>query len=85
MVDDAGFAYLRVGAGGAGWFDRLSASETVSLTRGGETRPYRPLPRPDKSDRINALMQEKYTWGDDIIAIVVGGREGAIPIELQPL
>lgn len=85
VVDDAGLAYLRVGAGGSGWFERLSASETVSLTRGGETRRYRPLLRPDKSDRINALLQEKYTWGDDFIAALVGSREGALPIELQPL
>ena len=85
VVDDAGFAYLRVGADGSGWFERLRANETVRLTRGGETRRYRPELRPDKSQRINALMQEKYTWGDSVIATLVGSREGSIPVELQPL
>jgi len=85
IVDDAGFAYLRVGADGSGWFERLSANATIDLTRNGETRRYRPVLRRDKSARINALMRDKYTWGDEFIAVLTGGREGAIPIELHPL
>ena len=85
VVDDAGLAYLRVGADGSGWFERLSASATIELTRDGETRTYRPVPRPDMRIRINELMREKDTWGDVFIGAIVGGRDGAVPIELQPL
>jgi hypothetical protein len=30
-------------------------------------------------------MQQKYTWGDTLIGQMLGGREGSIPLELQPL
>lgn len=85
VVDDAGYQYLRVGADGSGWFDRLQASETFELTRGAERGDYRAELRPDKRQQINRLMQEKYTWGDSLIGMLVGSREGSIPVELHPL
>lgn len=85
VVDDAGYPYLRVGADGSGWFSRLQAMATVELSRNGERARYTPVLRPDKSARINELMQAKYTWGDSFIATLVGNRDGSIPIELQPL
>ncbi len=83
VVDDAGFPYLRTGADGAGWFTRLQDNGEFELTRGDVRRRYTAVLRPDKSDRINALMQDKYTWGDDFIAMLVGTREGSIAIELH--
>jgi len=85
VVDDDGYQYLRVGADGSGWFDRLQANEEFQLTRNNETQTYRSVLRPDKSARINELMQQKYTWGDTFFAYAVGGREGSIPVELHPL
>jgi len=85
VVDDAGYQYLRVGADGSGWYSRLQAMDSVELSRGAQRARYKPVPRPDKSVRINELMQAKYTWGDSVIATLVGSREGSIPIELQPL
>ncbi len=85
VVDDAGYAYLRVGASGSGWFDRLQAAPAIELTRNGERRRYRAETRPEKSATINDLMQAKYTWGDSFMAVLAGSREGSIPIELQPL
>lgn len=85
VVDDEGYQYLRVGADGSGWFSRLQAMDAVELTRAGERAGYATVLRPDKSERINDLMQAKYTWGDAFIAALVGSREGSVPIELQPL
>ena len=85
IVDDEGFQYLRVGSGGSGWFDRLTNNQTFQLDRKGDTATYTAKLRPDKSTRINALMLEKYTWGDNLIAMMVGSRDGSIPVELHPL
>jgi len=85
VVDDEGYQYLRVGADGSGWFSRLQAMESVELTRDEQRGRYQTVLRPDKSARINELMQSKYTWGDSYIAALVGSRDGSIPIELQPL
>ena len=85
VVDDEGLAYLRVGADGSGWYDRILMNDSVTVVRQGVTAQYRVQARPEKSARINALMQQKYTWGDTLIGLMVGGREGSIPLELQPL
>ncbi len=85
IVDDEGYQYLRVGADGSGWFSRLEANEQIQVTRNGETATYTTALRPEKSDRINELMQAKYTWGDSVIGTLVGNRENSIPIELRPL
>jgi hypothetical protein len=83
VADHDGYQYLRVGGDGSGWFTRLQANKTVQVTRGDATKTYETLTRPDKSDLINGLMQEKYTWGDNFFATMFGGREGSIPIELH--
>jgi len=85
VVDDGGYQYLRVGGDGSGWFSRLQAMASVELSRDGQRARYSPVLRSDKSARINELMQAKYTWGDSVIATLVGSRDGSIPIELQPL
>lgn len=84
VVDDEGFQYLRVGADGSGWFTRLIDNGQFQLTRQGQRAAYTAVQRPDKSARINQLMQEKYTWGDAVIAVLVGSRDGSIPVELHP-
>lgn len=85
IVDDEGYQYLRVGADGSGWFSRITDNDSIELTRNGETAAYTVELRPDKSERINALMQDKYTWGDTFIGIMLGSREGSVPIELHPI
>jgi len=85
VVDDEGLAYLRVGADGSGWYDRILMNDSVEVFRDGVTAQYRVQARPEKSVRINELMQQKYTWGDRLIGQMLGGREGSIPLELQPL
>jgi len=83
VMDHDGFQYLRVGGDGSGWFSRIQANDTIKVTRDGDTKTYTSKTRPDKSDLINKLMSEKYTWGDDFFATMFGGREGSIPIELH--
>ncbi|MFP6808289.1 MAG: hypothetical protein VB957_14100 [Pseudomonadales bacterium] len=83
VMDHEGYQYLRVGGDGSGWFTRLQASETIGLTRDGVTKTYKTKTRQDKSELINKLMLEKYTWGDEFFATMFGGREGSIPIELH--
>lgn len=83
VVDDAGFQYLRVGADGSGWFTRSQSNGEIQLGRNGETQRYSTVLRQDKSDRVNQLMQQKYTWGDSFFALVMGSRDGSIPVELH--
>ncbi|MBL4821222.1 MAG: hypothetical protein JKY98_09590 [Gammaproteobacteria bacterium] len=83
IVDDEGFSYLRVGADSSGWFSRLQANGEFNVTRNGETATYTAVLREDKSEHINSLMQDKYTWGDTIIGYMFGSRDGSVPVELH--
>lgn len=85
VVDHQGFQYLRVGADGSGWFSRLQDNQQFELTRAEQTMAYGYVLQPAKSELVNGLMQQKYTWGDSFFAYMTGGRVGSIPIELQPL
>ena len=83
VADDDGYQYLRVGADGSEWFTRLTARETVDLTRNNRRYTYTWALRENKSDKINDLMREKYGWGDSFIGMITGGRQNSIPIELR--
>ena len=83
MVDDEGYQYLRVGADGSGWFSRIQANGEFQVTRNGNTASYTAVLREDKRQKINDLMQEKYSWGDSLIGVLAGSREGSIPVELH--
>ena len=85
VVDDEGFQYLRVGSEGSGWFNRIRANGEFEVTRDGTRQRYTAVLRREKEDRINELMQEKYTWGDSLIGMMLGSREDSQPIELHPL
>lgn len=83
VVDHEGYQYLRVGADGSGWFSRLQKKPDIRVGRGDQVLPYRAVPNPEKSEIVNRLMRDKYTWGDAFFATLFGGREGSIPIELH--
>ena len=85
VVDDENYQYLRVGADGSGWFSRIEATGEFKVTRADVTVTYTAVLRKDKSELVNTLMLDKYTWGDEFISWMVGGRQGAIPIELHPV
>lgn len=84
VVDHDGHQYLRVGADGSGWYSRLTANPDIELARGGAPEPYRAVPEPAASEVVNDLMQAKYGWRDSFIGAIVGGRDGSIPIRLDP-
>ena len=84
VVDDEGYAYLR-GNSNSGWLTRLKENGTFDVTRGTETGRYGFVLRVDKAEHINALMADKYTWGDEFFAVMLGGREDSIPVELHPV
>ena len=85
VMDDEGYQYLRVGADGSGWFDRVLQNGEIKVGRNGTTASYTVVQRPDKSERINDMMQKKYTWGDTFFATMLGSRDGSIPLELHPV
>ena len=70
IVDYERYQYLRVGGHGSGWYSRIQANEQISVTRGKNTGTYTVVTRPDISEKINELMQAKYTWGDSFFAVV---------------
>lgn len=84
IVDHDNRQYLR-GDTGSGWYQRLKANCEFELTRGGETHVYTHALRQEKVATINQLFKDKYTWGDDYIELLIGGRDGALAIELQPV
>ena len=85
VMDDEGYQYLRVGSDGSGWFDRVLQNGEIKVGRNGTTASYTVVQRADKSDRINDMMQKKYTWGDTFFATMLGSRDGSIPLELHPV
>ena len=85
VIDDENYQYLRVGADGSGWFDRVLQNGEIEVGRDGTTARYIVVQRPDKSEKINNMMLEKYTWGDTFFATILGSRDGSIPLELHPI
>ncbi len=83
VVDHDGRQWLRASPD-SGWFQRLQLSPRVELERQGQRGAYQALPDPTMAARINALMAEKYGWRDDVIAVLVGGREDAVAVGLTP-
>jgi len=84
VVDLDGAQYLRVGGDGSGWFSRLSANPEIQVERAGVLGSYLAVPQPDRSTPVNELMRQKYSWRDAYIALLFGGREGSVPIRLDP-
>ena len=83
VVDHDGHAYLR-GETDSGWFTRLQATDTISLTRGDEIGDFTHTLKNKHIDTINELMRGKYTWGDRVIEIAIGSRAESNAIELTP-
>jgi hypothetical protein len=84
LADLDGRPYLRAGAAGSSWFGRLSANPEVEVERDGTRVGYLAVPDPDERAALNAAMRAKYGWREAVISLLVGGREAAIPIRLEP-
>lgn len=83
VVDNGGYQYLRVGADGSEWLNRIEKNEEFEVTRNGRRYKYTAVLRKNMSEKINDMMRDKYGWGDLLIGMLVGSREGSIPIELN--
>lgn len=84
VVDHDGRQWLRASTDSA-WLARLQASPRVELERADRRSAYRASVEAGMADRINALMAQKYGWRDDVIAVLVGGREDAVAVSLTPV
>ena len=85
IVDHDGSAWLRAGGPESGWYKRVAADPAISVTRGATEVRYRATAVPEQRAVINELMAAKYGWGDRFIGWIIGGRETAIPVRLEPL
>jgi len=84
VVDVDDVEYLRAGHADAGWFRLLQQSPQVQVERGGVAADYTAVPAPEAAAAVGAEMLAKYGWRERYIALLVGGREGAVPIALVP-
>ena len=83
IIDHESKQYLRAGAD-SGWYLRMKADPNITMTRDGKDAQYHAVERKHLVGIVNAKMNDKYTWGDDVIGSMTG-KEEAIPMELQPL
>jgi len=86
VADDAGFAWLRAGQPGSGWYVRLQAHSQVEVERDGAVGRFEAVPVPDPAsrDRIHALMRAKYGFADRWVSML-GDRTLSIPVRLDPI
>jgi len=82
IVDHAGSSWLRAGSTDSSWYRRLSKNPKVTLRRGDETIVAVAEPKPAETAKINALMNQKYGWADDLIGFLFG-RDDSIAIKLN--
>ncbi len=82
IVDHEGLSYLRTDLD-SGWFQRLEKRPEIKLERDGALAEYTAVPNKLKTGTVNQLMNNKYTWGDDLIAMFMD-RNMSIAVELQP-
>ncbi len=83
VVEIDGVQYLRAGPD-SGWYQRLLENPEATLRRGDTTGAYVADTQMAQAETLNALMREKYGWGDVVIEYLVGGHEEAVPVALLP-
>ena len=84
VVDHDGALWLRSGSAESGWYTRLVAQPNIRVEDGVAIAAFVAIPTPEARQIINDLMQDQYGWRETFIGRMVGGRDGAIPIRLQP-
>ena len=86
VVDDAGHAWLRAGQPGSSWLQRIQRVPEVVMRRAGGEADYLavPVPEPAATERINALMRERYGLWDRWISLIHDDAQ-CIAVRLDPL
>lgn len=85
VVDHQGQAWLRSGQATSGWATRLGGDAQVAVTREGQARLYRAVAAPEMATLINELMLKKYGWREQVISLMLGSRDGSLPLRLEPM
>ena len=83
VVEHEGAQYLRADAA-SGWYQRLVAEPRVAMQRDDVSADYLAVARVEHAIVVNDLMRDKYGWRDVIIEWLVGGRDDAIAVRLEP-
>jgi len=85
IVEDGGQLWLRSTSPDTGWYERLLRHPRVVLKRPGVDRgPYRAHPTPERTDRVNRRMRERYAWADPLL-FLGGDPAQAVAVRLEPL
>lgn len=83
IVDHGGAQWIRTGSADSQWMARIRVNPEIEITRNGETRRYLAVPMPEARETVNALMAEKYGWGDQVIGLLIS-RDAAQVMRLDP-
>lgn len=86
IVEHDGAGWLRAGEAESVWFRNLSENPDVVLQRGGSERSFTAVPVLDDAtrNRINALMNEKYSSPDTVIGAALRDNAVTVPVRLDP-
>lgn len=82
VVEDQGSEWLRAGSRESAWYQRLVAYPDIRMQRNGQLFPYRAIPEPDATSRINALMARDYGWADQVVGLL-RDESKSVAIRLQ--
>lgn len=83
VVDHDDVQWLR-GGRDSGWYLRLAEDPVVRMRRGDRVGTYVASAEPAMTAHVHALMAAKYGWRDDLISMLVGGRENDVAVRLTP-
>jgi hypothetical protein len=85
IVDSDGASWIEHGDSESYWMNRLKTSNEVILDRAGQSQPYEGTLDPGSHDFYHDLRRQKYSWADQLIELLSGGRESCdgIPVRLH--
>ena len=85
IVDSDGASWIEHGDSESYWMSRLKTSNEVILDRAGQSQPYEGTLDPGSHDFYHDLRRQKYSWADQLIELLSGGRESCdgIPVRLH--
>ena len=85
IVDSDGASWIEHGDSESYWMNRLKTSNEVILDRARQSQPYEGTLDPGLHDFYHDLRRQKYSWADQLIELLSGGRESCdgIPVRLH--
>jgi hypothetical protein len=83
VVEHDGHQWLR-GSTDSGWYGRMLREPRVEVERAGTSNTYMATPVAQQVATINALMADKYGWGDRVVNLFAGDRSDAVAVRLDP-